>query len=57
MFVDEVMSCIETHLGPEANNFNYVCVLSSELLDIGSFPIANGSIRSPHPYQLDLVRR
>ena len=57
MFVDEFVSCIEPDLGAEANYLDYVCVLSSELLDIGSFPIANWSIRSPHPHQLGFVGR
>jgi len=49
--VDEVIRLAKTVLRPEADYFDCVGVLSSELLDVGSFPSANWSMWGPHPHQ------
>ena len=57
MVVDEVMCLAEVVLCAEPDDFDRVCILSSELLDVGSFPSANRSMRCPHPEQHHFVGR
>ena len=55
MVFNEVLGLAEVVLCAKADDFNSVCVLSSELLDVGSFPSANRSKRCPHPKQHHFV--
>lgn len=56
MLFDELVSLFEVILCADADDFDCVCVFSSELLDVGSFPSANRSKRCPHPKQHHFVR-
>ncbi|MFT4658416.1 MAG: hypothetical protein ACI8V4_002607 [Ilumatobacter sp.] len=49
--VDEFIGVIKVVLGSEANDLDRAGVVSSELLDIGGFPTAGGSMRCVHPQE------
>jgi hypothetical protein len=47
--LDEVDRLVEGVLCAETDDLDLVTVIASELLDDGSLPVADGSMRSPHP--------
>ena len=49
--VDELDGLVEGVLGAVSDDLDLVQVISSELLDVGSFPTAGGSMRRPRPQQ------
>jgi hypothetical protein len=49
--IDEVFCLAEAVLGPQANHFNFLEMITSELLDIESFSTAERSMGCPHPDQ------
>ncbi len=57
VLLDEVTGFTEAVLGTETDDEQVIDMITSELLDIGGFPIAGGSMRRVHPEQDGLVLR
>jgi hypothetical protein len=51
----EGFGLVEVILGAEAEHVDLVCILSSELLDAGGFPVTRRSMRRPEPHQQRLL--
>jgi hypothetical protein len=56
-FVDELECLVEAVLCAVTDDLDVIEVISSELLDVGSFPTAGGSMRRPRPQQYGSVGR